>query len=104
AVRFLRAEHEGRVTAVEGTGTAAAAAGVVAVTTGTAAGRTVRITHSFQDRLACVVATGPDVARAAERATAATRLITVHLDPPAKAPEPHVPEASHSAEEGVGGR
>ncbi|MFC9133187.1 ATP-grasp domain-containing protein [Streptomyces sp. NPDC057099] len=104
AVRFLRAEREGRVTAVDGTEAAAAAPGVVAVTTGTAAGRAIRITHSFQDRLACVVATGPDAERAAERADTATRLIAVHLDPPAEAPEPHVPEASHSAEEGVGGR
>ncbi|WP_051753614.1 ATP-grasp domain-containing protein [Streptosporangium amethystogenes] len=82
AVRFLRAEREGQVTAVDGIDAAATAAGVVAVTTSTAVGRTVRITHSFQDRLGCVVATGSDTDQAARRALAAILLISIHLDRP----------------------
>ncbi|MET8327374.1 ATP-grasp domain-containing protein [Streptomyces sp. NPDC005181] len=96
AVRFLRAEQEGQVTAVDGIEDAVAAPGVVAATTSTAAGRTVRITHSFQDRLACVVATGPDADQATQRALSATRLIGVHLDNPATPEEPRIPETPHA--------
>ncbi|MEV4943153.1 ATP-grasp domain-containing protein [Streptomyces zaomyceticus] len=92
AIRFLPAAREGRVTAVDGLADARAAGGVVAATVATAPGRTVGITHSFQDRLACVVATGADAAQAAQRAAAAARLIRIELEEPA---EP---------EEGVGGR
>jgi S-sulfo-L-cysteine synthase (3-phospho-L-serine-dependent) len=80
AVRFVRAEAEGRVTAVRGIDAAAAAPGVVAATTTTAPGREVRLTHSFADRLACVVATGPDTASAELRSQAAARLITIDLE------------------------
>ncbi|MYV67878.1 hypothetical protein GT043_18460, partial [Streptomyces sp. SID2131] len=52
----------------------------------------VGITHSFQDRLACVVATGADAAQAARRAAAAARLIRIELEEPA------------APEEGDGGR
>ncbi|WP_328489117.1 ATP-grasp domain-containing protein [Streptomyces zaomyceticus] len=92
AIRFLPAAREGRVIAVDGLADARAAGGVVAATVATAPGRTVGITHSFQDRLACVVATGADAAQAAQRAAAAARLIRIELEEPA---EP---------EEGVGGR
>ncbi|MCD7440493.1 ATP-grasp domain-containing protein [Streptomyces lincolnensis] len=92
AVRFVMAAAEGRVTAVGGVQDAAAAPGVVAATTGTAVGRRVRITHSFQDRLGCVVATGADTAQAGSRAESAARLIRIELD------EPVTPE------EGNGGR
>ncbi|WNE94158.1 ATP-grasp domain-containing protein [Streptomyces luomodiensis] len=92
AVRFLHNEREGRVTAVEGVEAAQAAPGVVAVAVGTAPGRTVRVTHSFQDRLGCVVATGADGEQAGARAAAAARLIRIELEKPAK------------PEEGVAGR
>lgn len=92
AVRFLHNEREGRVTGVEGIAAARTAPGVVAVAVGTAPGRTVRVTHSFQDRLGCVVATGTDGEQAGHRAAAAARLISIELE------EPAMPE------EGVAGR
>lgn len=46
----------------------------------TAVGREVRVTHSFQDRLACVVAAGPDPATAARRASAAAALIDITVE------------------------
>ncbi|MFH9728532.1 ATP-grasp domain-containing protein [Streptomyces sp. NPDC017254] len=92
AIRFLPAAREGRVTAVDGLADALTAPGVAAATVATAPGRTVGITHSFQDRLACVVATGADAAQAAQRAAAAARLIRIELEEPA------------APEEGVGGR
>ncbi|WP_185893427.1 ATP-grasp domain-containing protein [Streptomyces sp. WAC08241] len=92
AVRFLPAAREGLVTAVGGLADARTAPGVVAATVATAPGRTVGITHSFQDRLACVVATGADAAQAARRAAAAARLIRIELEEPA------------APEEGDGGR
>ncbi|MBT2400079.1 ATP-grasp domain-containing protein [Streptomyces sp. ISL-100] len=101
AVRFVRAEKEGRIAAVDGVQAAAAAPGVVAATAGTAAGRTVRITHSFQDRLGCVVATGPDADRAVRRAEAATRLISVRLENPATPEEPRIPDTSHARTHGL---
>ncbi|GGR77806.1 argininosuccinate lyase [Streptomyces aureoverticillatus] len=79
AVRFLRATVEGRVEAITGLSTAREASGVVAAAVTTAIGREVRVTHSFLDRLASVVATGPDTERAARRARDATRLIDVEL-------------------------
>ncbi|MFF2026837.1 ATP-grasp domain-containing protein [Streptomyces sp. NPDC058171] len=103
AVRFLLAAREGRITAVDGVEVAATAPGVVAVTTSTAAGRTVRLTHSFQDRLSCVVATGCDAERAARHAMDAVRLIDVRWEGPVDSQEPVVPEA-YAAREGVGGR
>lgn len=86
AVRFVRATREGRVTAVRGLPEAAAVPGVLAVRATTAPGRDIRITHSFQDRLACVVAVAPDPLKAARRALAAADLIKVDLDP---VPAPH---------------
>ncbi|MGP3969980.1 ATP-grasp domain-containing protein [Streptomyces sp. 6N223] len=80
AVRFVRAREEGRVTSVTGLDAAAAAPGVVAATATAAAGREVRLTHSFADRLACVVATGPDTEGAAARALAAARLISIDIE------------------------
>ncbi|MCF1596026.1 ATP-grasp domain-containing protein [Streptomyces muensis] len=92
AVRFVMAADAGRVTSIHGLAAARGAPGVVAATAGTAVGRLVRITHSFQDRLACAVATGADTGQAGARADFAARLITIDLEKPA---EP---------EEGNGGR
>ncbi|WP_329391724.1 ATP-grasp domain-containing protein (plasmid) [Streptomyces sp. NBC_01351] len=80
AVRFVRLAGEGRVAAVAGLADAAAAPGVAAVTASTAVGRELRVTHSFQDRLACVVAAGPDTATAARRASAAAALIDITVE------------------------
>ncbi|MFJ4775255.1 ATP-grasp domain-containing protein [Streptomyces sp. NPDC088762] len=80
AVRFVQVGAEGRVTAVAGLADAAAAPGVAAAAATTAVGREVRVTHSFQDRLACVVAAGPDPATAARRASAATALIDITVE------------------------
>lgn len=80
AVRFLCTRRSGRVTAVHGLREAAAATGAVAVMTTTAVGRDVRVTHSFQDRLGCVVASGPDPDTASARALAALRTIDIQLD------------------------
>ncbi|MFE5097487.1 ATP-grasp domain-containing protein [Streptomyces sp. NPDC056638] len=88
AVRFLLARQEGRVAAVDGVEEAAKAPAVVAVTASTSVGRSVGITHSFQDRLACVVATGPDAAAAPRHAEAALGQITVHLEDPAAPGQP----------------
>ncbi|MEU6439252.1 ATP-grasp domain-containing protein [Streptomyces sp. NPDC047046] len=86
AVRFVRARHEGRVTAVRGLAAAAAAPGVLSARATTEAGREVRITHSFQDRLACVVAEAPEPQQAARRALAAADLIEIAMD---TLPAPH---------------
>ncbi|MCQ6246001.1 ATP-grasp domain-containing protein [Streptomyces malaysiensis] len=83
AVRFLRNEREGRVMDIGGVEAARAAPGVVAVAIGTAPGRTVRVTNTFQDRLGCVVATGTDGEQAGDRAAAAARLIRIELEEPA---------------------
>ncbi|MFE2168117.1 ATP-grasp domain-containing protein [Streptomyces sp. NPDC059447] len=80
AVRFVRLAQEGRVTVVAGLADAAVAPGVAAVAASTAVGRELRVTHSFQDRLACVVAAGPDSATAARRASAATALIDITVE------------------------
>lgn len=79
AVRFLSARRQGRVTAVTGLSAAAASPGVVAATATTAPGRQVRLTHSFADRLACVVAAGPDTPAAARHALAALDLIGIDM-------------------------
>ncbi|MFF7046370.1 ATP-grasp domain-containing protein [Streptomyces massasporeus] len=79
AVRFLCTRRAGRVTAVHGLREAAAAPGVAALTT-TTVGRDVRVTHSFQDRLGCVVASGPDPGTASARALTALRMIDIRLD------------------------
>ncbi|MEV0695631.1 ATP-grasp domain-containing protein [Streptomyces sp. NPDC050388] len=83
AVRFVMAAGEGRVTAVDGIREAGAAPGVVVAVPTTVVGRQVRITHSFQDRLGCVVATGTGTAQAASRAELAARLIKIELKEPA---------------------
>ncbi|MBT2454426.1 ATP-grasp domain-containing protein [Streptomyces sp. ISL-86] len=80
AVRFVQVAREGRVTAITNLAGAAAAPGVAAASVTTAVGRDVRVTHSFQDRLACVVAAGPDPATASHRATAATALIDITVE------------------------
>ena len=90
-VRFLRADRQGRVVAIDGIEAATATPGVVAVTVSTAVGEAVRITHSFKDRLCCVVAADPDVGLAGKRAAAAMRLVTIRLDDLA-APEEAMPE------------
>lgn len=93
AVRFLRADRDGRVAGVGGLAEARAVPGVVAVTTGPAEGRDVRLTGSFLDRLACVVASGADAGQAAGHADAALGLIRVRLAPaaPGRAPAAHEP-------------
>jgi biotin carboxylase len=102
AIRFLRAQRDGRVAAVEGLDAAARAQGVVAATTSTAVGRVLHITHSFQDRVACVVATGGTADQAAECAMAAMRLVRIRLDGTSTATHPQIPGATHKQEEGVG--
>ncbi|MFF7610151.1 ATP-grasp domain-containing protein [Streptomyces parvulus] len=92
AVRFVVAAGEGRVTAVTGVREAGAAPGVVVAVPTAVVGRQVRITHSFQDRLGCVVATGSGTAQAATRAERAAGLIRIELEEPA------------TPEEGNGGR
>ncbi|MET7321928.1 ATP-grasp domain-containing protein [Streptomyces sp. NPDC005549] len=92
AVRFVIAAGEGRVKAVTGIREAGAAPGVVVAVPTTVVGRQVRITHSFQDRLGCVVATGSGTAQAATHAERAAGLIRIELEEPA------------TPEEGNGGR
>ncbi|MGV9508508.1 ATP-grasp domain-containing protein [Streptomyces tendae] len=83
AVRFVIAAGEGRVKAVTGIREAGAAPGVVVAVPTAVVGRQVRITHSFQDRLGCVVATGSGTAQAATRAEQAAGLIGIELEEPA---------------------
>ncbi|MFD9074608.1 ATP-grasp domain-containing protein [Streptomyces lasiicapitis] len=87
AVRFLRTPGEGRIEAITGLPSARNAEGVVAAAVTTAVGRDVRVTHSFLDRLASVVATGRDTEEAGRRARDATGLIEVELDGGAEAAE-----------------
>ncbi|CAM5642180.1 ATP-grasp domain-containing protein OS=Streptomyces tendae OX=1932 GN=GUR47_32350 PE=4 SV=1 [Streptomyces tendae] len=91
-MRFVIAAGQGRVKAVTGVREAGAAPGVVVAVPTTAVGRQVRITHSFQDRLGCVVATGSGTAQAATHAEQAAELIRIELEEPA------------TPEEGNGGR
>jgi biotin carboxylase len=83
AIRFLQADREGRVAKVEGLAEARAVPGVVAVTANTAQGHSVRITQSFLDRLACVVASGTHADQAAKSAHAALGLVRVCVEPTA---------------------
>ncbi|MFD5364593.1 ATP-grasp domain-containing protein [Streptomyces tendae] len=83
AVRFVMAAGEGRVKAVTGIREAGTAPGVVVAVPTAVVGRQVRITHSFQDRLGCVVATGSGTAQAATRAEQAAGLIGIELEEPA---------------------
>jgi len=101
AVRFVLGTHEGVVTAVDGLPAAAAAPGVVSATATTTPGRPFRVTHSFLDRIACVVATGPDAATAASFATSAADLVTLRVagsrQPPPGPQRPPTPDRGVSA-------
>ncbi|WP_432741901.1 argininosuccinate lyase [Streptomyces sp. JH002] len=73
AIRFLAAPHGGTVTALADPGPALAVPGVTGVQYTVAPGDLVTISHSFKDRLGCVIGTGSDAdgaVRAAERAVA----------------------------------
>ncbi|SOD60077.1 Biotin carboxylase [Streptomyces zhaozhouensis] len=79
AVRFVTARRAGEVTAVHGLAEAERAPGVVHAHCTAVPGRRVEITHSFRDRLGCVVATGSGAAEAGARAEAAAGLVRVEL-------------------------
>ncbi|MGP3953683.1 ATP-grasp domain-containing protein [Streptomyces sp. 7N604] len=79
AIRFLMASGTGRVASVAGVEEAAAAPGVVQARTSAAPGSTVRLTHSFQDRLGYALAVGADTGEAGRRAESAVRLIRIEL-------------------------
>lgn len=106
AVRFLRAEQGGRIAAVDGVEDALAGPGVVTVRTSVAAGGTVRLTHSFQDRLALVVTEGPDTDSAMRGAEAALRQIRIRFEAPAPPAAAHASQDTpeDGLEEGAGDR
>lgn len=80
AVRFRLLADEGRVTAVRGQSEAAASPGVVAAVALTTPGAELTRTHSFTDRVACVVAGGGDSAAAGRAAERAARLFSIDID------------------------
>ncbi|WP_405402083.1 ATP-grasp domain-containing protein [Streptomyces sp. NBC_01104] len=106
AVRFLRAGQEGRIVAVDGVEDALAGPGVVTVRAGVAAGGVVRLTNSFQDRLALVVSEGPDTDSATRGAEAALRQIRIRFEVPASPAAPHAQQDTpeNGLEEGAGDR
>ncbi|WP_121745205.1 ATP-grasp domain-containing protein [Streptomyces sp. E2N166] len=79
AVRFVTVRCPGEITAVHGLAEAERSPGVVYTHCTATPGRRVEITHSFRDRLGCVVATGSGADEASERAEAAARLIRIEL-------------------------
>jgi biotin carboxylase len=79
AVGFQLLAHEGRVTDVTGHTRAAGAPGVVAAVALTKPGAVLTRTHSFQDRLACVVARGADAATARWDAERAAGLFSIDI-------------------------
>ncbi|MFI2710556.1 ATP-grasp domain-containing protein [Micromonospora sp. NPDC018662] len=79
AIRFQMLAREGLVTAVRGGLRAAASPGVVAAAALTTPGTVVTRTNSFRDRLACVVAQGPDAVSAQRHADQATPLFTIDI-------------------------
>lgn len=85
AVRFVPAPGAGVVASVSGLAEAGRSPGVVHAHCTAAAGDRVELTHSFRDRLGCVVAAGESADQAAERAAAAARLLRVDLADPAGA-------------------
>lgn len=72
SIRFLTARTEGTVDSVSGLDAARRAAHVARVTV--RPGTPIRLTHSFRDRVGYVITTGPDSARAADRALARIEL------------------------------
>lgn len=68
AIRFAVATRPGVVTAVHGVAAAEAEAGVTQVAVTAPPGAEVRLRHSFQDRLGCVVALADNAASAEQRA------------------------------------
>ncbi|MFB9363931.1 ATP-grasp domain-containing protein, partial [Actinoplanes nipponensis] len=79
AIRFQLLAAEGRVAAVRGRAQAVASPGVVAAHALTVPGAVVTRTHSFQDRLACVVAAGHDAAAAQRNAERAAPLFSIDI-------------------------
>ncbi|GGX53463.1 ATP-grasp domain-containing protein [Streptomyces noursei] len=92
AVRFALAPGPGCVVRVDGEQAARSAPGVVAAQMRAVPGSRVRITHSFEDRLGCVVAVGANAGEAGRRAQDALCLIRVEL------------EEQDMLEKGAGGR
>ncbi|MER7004752.1 ATP-grasp domain-containing protein [Dactylosporangium sp. NPDC000555] len=81
AVRFLVADRPGRLHAVDGVEAARRLPGVVDVGVLRQPGSEVALTHSFQDRLAYVIAGGPEPAVAGRRANAALAALQVSIAP-----------------------
>jgi S-sulfo-L-cysteine synthase (3-phospho-L-serine-dependent) len=79
AVRFRLLAREGRVVAVQGQAQAAAGPGVVAAIALTVPGALLRRTHSFRDRVACVVARGNDIGAARRDAERAVALFSIDI-------------------------
>ncbi|RKT17070.1 biotin carboxylase [Streptomyces sp. 1114.5] len=77
SIRFALAHRAGTVRAVDGAERAAALPGVELAETTVAPGTEFEPTHSFRDRFGYAVATGPDAATAADRATRAAALLSI---------------------------
>lgn len=82
AIRFLVATGEGRLVDVRGADKARAVPGVVEVGVLARPGAEVTLRHSFQDRLAYVVATGSGPAAAGRTAEQALQLVTAVVAAP----------------------
>jgi S-sulfo-L-cysteine synthase (3-phospho-L-serine-dependent) len=83
AIRFLVGTSEGRLVDVRGADRARAVPGVVEVGVLARPGQEVTLRHSFQDRLAYVVAAGPGPAAAAQAAEQGLRHVTAAVASPA---------------------
>jgi S-sulfo-L-cysteine synthase (3-phospho-L-serine-dependent) len=79
AVRFRLLTREGLVTAVRGGAHAAASPGVVAADALTVPGAVLTRTHSFRDRIACVVAEGTSSETAQCNAERAAQLFSIEI-------------------------
>lgn len=88
AIRFLVGDTEGRLVDVRGADRARAVPGVVEVGVLGRPGQDLTLQHSFQDRLAYVVAAGPGPLAAAETAEQALRMVTVVVAAPAPSGRP----------------
>jgi biotin carboxylase len=81
SIRFVRAGRSGTVTAIDGTDDAHAMPGVACAVVTVRPADTVTLSQSFTDRIGYAIASGPDPATSARRATAAAAALRIDIRP-----------------------
>lgn len=81
SIRFVRADRSGAVAATTGVAVARAMPGVAAAVVTVRPTDPVTLTHSFTDRIGHAIASGPDAATSARRATDAAAALHIDIRP-----------------------